>query len=308
MRITVWMLAAGLLALAACGSGTNDFIGDHSAQQTIDAGVARDIDLTSGAAVHFPAATFAEQTIVIVADVFAATDAVPANYPTAILAGEDLFAGLVINTPADAVMGANIDVTFKLLDTSTAVAGEQYAVYRFDFDNLRWNRWGSIIATIQAGGTTATATLPTNGMRGFIGSMAIFKGLTTATLPAVVPTTIEGTVIDANGAALATDVGIYFLVGTKREAVAVTNGNIPAGGTIANTVNSDAAGHFTMQIPENLIGQLVALEFGREDAALAVQTRFDVLDPATPNVSIDSMIVRYGVNNAISQRVRPGND
>jgi hypothetical protein len=123
-----------------------------------------------------------------------------------------------------------------------------------------------------------------------------------------VPTTVEGTVIGVTGDPLATDVGIYFLVGTNRQAVPLDNGNIPVGGTVANTVYSDAAGRFTMQIPENLIGQLVALEFGREDTALAVQTRFDVLAPATPNVSIDSMVVRYGVNNVISQRVSPGND
>lgn len=308
MRIAVWVLAVVLLGLSACVSGADEFAGDHNGQATLEPGVDETLDLLSGAAAHFPALTFGIDTIVILADVFASTDAVPDHYPTATHVGEDLLAGLVVNTPADCVMEANIDVTFRLINEGSATAGEEYAVFRFDFDNLRWNRWGGTFATIQAGATTAKATLPTDGMRGFIGSLAIFKGLTMAALPAVEPTTIEGTVVDASDNPLSTDVGIYFIVGTTRVAVPITNGTIPAGGTVANTVNSDAAGHFTMQIPESLIGQVIDLEFGREDANLAVQRLFDVLAPATPATAVDSMILRYGENNVVSQPVATGTD
>lgn len=299
-----------LCALSGCGAGTNEFIADHSGQQSLDPGVAETLTLLSGAEIHFPAAAFAVETIVVFADVFASSDGTPAYFPTATMVAEDLVAGLVINTPADAVMGADFDVRFRIRDGVNVTVGQEYAVYRYDFDNLRWNRWGDTFATVQSAGADAyaSATLPTNGMQGFIGSLALFVGNTTDVLPAVVPTTLEGTVYDENGDPLATDVAIYFLIGTNKAAAAVTNGRIPTGGTIANTVDSAADGSFTLQIPENLIGQLVALEFGREDATRRVQTEFDVLAPASPVTAVESMVVRYGENNINSQRVITGND
>jgi hypothetical protein len=303
------LLLVGLaLALSACGTGDEDFLGDHNSQASISALTATTITLLSGSMVHFPAATFDVNTIVMFADIFTVSDGVSAYYPTTTQASEDLLGGLVVNTPADAILGADINVLFTLREGAVATAGQQYAVYRFDFDDLRWNRWADTIATIDAGALTASAVLPTNGLRGFIGSVAIFAGHTADVLPAVVPTTITGTVYDSGGNPLATDVGVYFLVGTKKVEVPVTNGRVPTGGTLANTVDSAADGTFTIQIPENLIGALVALEFGREDAALRVQEEFDVLAPATPRTAVSGMVLRYGENNVDSQRVLPGTD
>ena len=300
-------LLVGACLLAGCGTGSTDFTGVNTSQVTILENQEATVSVSSGAQAHFPAGTLAKQTVVVFSDILVSSDASEPNYPTATKVAEDLVAAVVINIPADALMSANVDVTFATRAGITAVAGEHYCVYRYDFDNKRWNRWGATLATMDGTGTLATALLPTDGMYGFIGSLAIFAGLTETSQGAAVPTVINGMVTDGSSAPVATDVSLYYLIGSQKTPVAVTGGHALAGGTVANAVNSAADGSFTMTIPENLIGQLIAIEFGKDDTAWATQTRFNVLAPAeTPLADVLSMVIRYGANNVTSLPLVPG--
>ena len=309
LYIFSWLALA--LALAGCGSGNDDFTTQNSMQRTLEAGEALTMTLPSGASLAFPATATTAQTLVIFSDIFTSTDADPARYPTPTKASGDVLGAAVVNTPADVAFADNFTLTFALPPAPEGEvpipAGTSYIVYRFDFNNLSWNAWGSTAAVVNAESTQATAALPTNGIRGFIGSLAIFKGQTSDLLPAG-GTTIAGTVVDANGDPLATDVGIYVMVGSQKYPAEIANGRVPSGGTVANTVDSDVTGHFSMTIPDNLIGQPVNLQFGREDTEHKAQTYFEILAPATPVTQANLMIVRFGENNVKSRPVGTGTD
>lgn len=308
------MIGLGALLLAAgCGSGNEDFDTANLLQRTVRAGQAAEMVLTGGGSLNLPADTFAADTIVIFSNYFGGGDLAFINYPTPTHASEDLLGSLVINTPVDAVYGSNITVQFPLkaaaaAAVSAASAGQKYSVYRFDFDHGIWNQWGATFATVDAGADTATAVLPTTGFTGFIGSIAIFNGLLAPDNP--LQTTITGTVKDGTGSGLATDVGLFLNIGGVLHPVALANGRIPAvtygdgqAATLANTVDSAASGSFTMILPDNLIGQNVTLEFGREDEGHQTQSRFDILAPASPLAAAQFITVRYGENNVASQPV-----
>lgn len=308
------MIGLGALLLAAgCGSGNEDFDTANLLQRTVPAGEAAQMQLSGGGSLTIPAGTFDTDTIVIFSNYFGGGDSAPLVFPTPTKVAEDLLGSLVVNTPVDARFEQNITVQFTLREpaaaaVSAASAGERYGVYRFDFDHGEWNLWGGTAATVEAGAETATATLPTDGFTGFIGSLAIFNGLP-APDPAL-QTTISGTVKDAAGAGIATDVALFLNIGGILHPAAVSNGRVPAvtydGGvaaTLANTVDSAADGSFTMNLPDNLIGQNVTLEFGREDEGHQTQSRFDILAPATPFTAAEFMTVRYGANNVVSQPV-----
>ena len=215
-------------------------------------------------------------------------------------------------------------ITFRELDD---VKGEKYAVYRFDYQEdedllaPRWNRWGDTIATIDATGNFATAALPTTELIGFVGSLAIFDSHTVDALPAVEPTVIAGRVLAAGGGGLATDVGLYAMVGAERHPVDVLNGRAPAlpdpfneglDITKTNTVDSAADGSFTIEIPDCLIGQYIALEFGHETAGHQLQDTYNVLDPSEdlddPDpvlvlAETENMVIWYGENKVVSEPV-----
>ena len=307
--------------LSSCGSGEQDSDSEHQALRTLDGISAVSITLVGGTTVNFPANTFSSQTIVIIADLFLSTDANSVYFPTATPASNDLLGAMVINTPIDELMQHNLTLTFELQDfnadqATSAVggvsAGQEYAVYRFDFDNLRWNRWGATSVSIDGSLRFATGSLPTAGMRGFIGSVAIFRGNDLAALPAPVLTTLSGRVIDNNGNGVATDVGLYLMVGALKYAASVDNGRIPnllqptdSKQQIDkfNTVDSAADGTFTLELPVNMVGQLINLEFGHEQSGQIIQDEFDVLAPANPVNELVSTVIRYGDNNIVSRPV-----
>lgn len=319
----------GLLAIAvtmagvlvACGSGEDDTESQHQIMRTLDGISAASITLVGGTTVNFPANTFESETIVIIADLFLSNDATSVYFPTTTPESNDLLGAIVINTPIDEMLHHNLGITFELQDFDAEMtpsqvggvaAGQEYAVYRFDFDNLRWNRWGDTSVTIDGGRMFATGLIPTDGMRGFIGSVAIFRGNDLNSLPAPVQTTLSGRLVDNQGNAVATDVGIYLMVGALKYAASLDNGRIPdllqptderQQIDKFNTVNSGADGWFTMELPDNMVGQLVNLEFGHEQAGRIIQEEFDVLAPANPVNELISTVIRYGENNIISRPV-----
>jgi len=326
-NILVVLLVVLVMASAGCGSRNTDFIADNSAQQSVSVGEAVTLTLLSGASLQILAGTYTEEIIVMLSDLLVTFDSDATYFPTATKDPEDILAGLVVNTPVDALATENLQVTLAFRDGINATPGAQYAVYRFDHQGdetqitPRWNRWGSTVATVNSAGTLATATLPTADFRGYVGSLGLFVGHTVDLLPAVAPTTVTGVVRADGGGNLATDVGLYIVVGAKKYAANVTNGRVPAlpdpnndslSIIHANTVDSLADGSFTITIPENLIGQFISLEFGAENAAHQMQDYFDWLEPAddvdapglTPAlVETPHMVIWYGDNKVRSYPV-----
>jgi hypothetical protein len=327
-RLTLAILL--LLPLISCGGGESDFTGEHTAQKTLEAGEGDTISVPGGAFVQILADTYARAVTVMFSDLLAHADGDARYYPTGTEDPQDLIAGVVINTPADAVALEDMSVQFAVREGVSVTPGTEYAVYRFDYQedeellSPRWNRWGDTMATIDGTGNFASATIPTSDLIGFVGSLAIFEGLTVAALPAVEPTVISGRVEAAGGGGLATDVGLYAMVGAEKHAVDVLNGRAPAlpdpfneGEDIAaeNTVDSAADGSFTIEIPECLIGQYIALEFGHESAGHQLQELFNVLDPAEDLdaaepllllAGTENMVIWYGENKVISEPVQAG--
>ncbi len=314
--IELGLLALLLLALAGCGNGNDGFTAPNSVQKTIKKNTADSIVLEEGQSASFPAATFIHDTTITLSNFFAAGDADTTRFPSTTPEAGDLFGSLVLNTPADTVFGADVSVTFRLGELASVTSltpGDDYIVWRFDFENGRWNQWGGTIATVQADGVSLVATLPTTGAVGFIGSLAVFDGLEAGAAP--VATFIDGRVVSTSGSGIATDVSLYALVGDIRVPIAVSNGRVPDANddngqpiTVANTVDSAADGSFSFELPEHLIGQGVSILFAAEDDSHPTQTEFDVLAPADLDDSsaeyVKNMIVRYGENNVISRGVQ----
>lgn len=324
MRIINGLLMLSLLGLVgACGVTQDDYIGDNSAQQTLKAGEAVGIVLPSGATLNAPAGLLAEgddDMVVIFADVLAGYDGSAIYYPTEHPVEEDLLAAVVINAPADRLMHAALQLRFAFREGLSAVRDSVYAVYRFDAEHRHWLQWGETVATVEEDGVHANAALPTGGFRGFVGSLAIFAEHTSAAFPAV-PTVIQGTVFGDGAATLATDVGVYVYVGAVRYPTALGDvdsavgnddprvPNLPDPTTgepmdLENTVDSAADGTFLILVPDNLIGQVIALEFGTEDPGRVKQEEFDVLTPGLEENEVTSMVVQYGTNRVRSHEVR----
>jgi hypothetical protein len=303
-----WLIAAFAVFAASCGSGKNDFDSENTIQRTINTGVAETLTLLSGAAVTFPTASYAEDTVVMVSDELTSEDSYATFFPTAAQDIDDLLGALVINTPVDKVIGADLPIRFAVLPDLTAEPNAEYAVYRFDFDNNTWQRWGGITVATDSTDGFADGVIPANGFRGFIGSLAIFSGLTTDVLPVAEQTTVSGTVADATGAPLATDIGVYIAVGGVRYPVAVLNGRIPDGGTVANTVDSAANGTFMIEMLDRTVGQLVAVIAGLEDPVYKAQENVDVLAPAEFAEDVKTFVLRYGENNIDHYPVHEGAD
>jgi hypothetical protein len=320
---TIAALSA-LLALLGCGSKTAaDFVSTTVASTTIVGGAATVLAMTGNTfSVSFPANTFTKDTAVIISTEMSPASAADASdpflqyYPTPTKQLTDLISGLVVNTPVDRSFNQDITVRFSFFDEAARTPGDQYLLYRFDFDNLVWNRWGNIAATVDGGGRTATVVLPSTGLRGFIGVIALFKDLLVTNQSAYTPTTIHGKAVDELNAGIVTDVGLYFYVGTILFPVnlpASSGARIPLGGTYRNTLTTDAGGVYTFTVPDYLVGQQVNLELGREDENRLAQRRFNILNPISPNVTdsrnfenVEALTIRYGVNNLVSMPVMSG--
>jgi len=312
-------LAAGLLltaGLAACGSsGTEDFAGARIVQRTVKAGEAEvtiELSLNKPKLV-IPAATFSKDTIVIFADEPRGVDTAMLYFPTpAPHDVTDQLACLILNTPIDALFDKDLQVTFVLPATPVVAGGTQLILYRFDYgsDDPHWNVWGGTNATVSADGHTATATLPTTGLRGYVGSVALFNGMTADQAPDRA-TTIAGVVKDASDTPLASiDVAVFVMVGNTKYPTEIANADrrAPAGGTIENVIDTAADGSFTVEVPDNLVGQMVHLSFGFEAADYHAQDRFDILAPAKPATDAQALIVRFGANNVLPRPLTAGTD
>lgn len=330
MRVGMWLLILALAALAGCSTSSDNSESTNIIIRTLTAGVSDTLTLQGGSEITFPAAAYDQQAIVIFADVLNGTDGTPAYFPAPATLASDLLSGLVVNTPADRVLGADLPLTFELHDYSAVSAvpgvspGDQYAVYRFDPDNRIWNRWGFTYATVDNSGDFATTTLPTHGLRGYIGSVALFKTNDLGTLPAAQTTTIEGTVVNGSGTGVQTDVSLYVLVGANKYARALDDPDafVPAiqdpenpnqNISVANAVMSAADGTFSIDLPDGLVGQLVDLGFGLADTSVNGTDRFDVLTPAIVDratitnktyLNVEAMRVQYGVNSVRSRAVQ----
>ncbi len=161
-------------------------------------------------------------------------------------------------------------------------------------------------------------------MRGFVGSLAIFKPNHLGAVPLAQSSVIEGTVVDGNGAGVQTDVSVYELVGANKYPMALTDPDafVPAIPNpqepsltilVANAVMSEADGSFSIEVPDGMVGQLINLSFGLEDASYVGTDSFDVLtqaiidrEPITDNeyLDVEAVRVQYGVNTIRSQPVR----
>jgi len=348
MRYYSWLCILLIAALIGCGSGNDDFLTEDSGQWTVTANQAATLSLAapSLAQVQIPAGTFGEDTIIMLGDDLLREDGSWRYFPTVDQSAiteanedamgeahaDDVLAGLVVNTPADAYFANNITVRFDIRDEVTVTAGDVYVVYRFDHqddnDDIepRWYRWGNdTFATVDAGGETATAVLPTAEMRGYIGSLAIFAGLVETIMePSEQDTVVRGRVVDGNGNGVATDVGMYIPIGGLLYPV-----NLPVGSaevpvnvphpvrdnviiTERNTLRTGADGLFEFLIPDKLIGQYVALKFGTESQIYEEQDEFDLLvpgaDPSNPGSLVllsetENMVIWYGTNSLISRPV-----
>lgn len=320
---------AVLLLLIGCTVSEDDFTTETMAQQTVSAGEELTIELADPAQsqLHFPAGTFAEDVVVLFSDQLLGVDSdwryFPTVDPAAVAAAtedelkilatqhdEDQVSGVVINTPAHIEFQQNIQVRFEFADGLAPPEGTQFAIYRFDFQDdpdsttAHWSRWGSNVAVVDDTGSRADATLTTNEFRGYIGSLALFIGLTADLLENPVGyTTITGHVIDQGNAGVATDVLLYLLIGSVE---------YDTGFNLATT--SDTDGLFTVTVPDQLIGQFVRLVFGRADAGVIEVDTFNLLDPddslaqpALPYLLTEtqSMVIWYGDNKVISFPVRP---
>jgi hypothetical protein len=181
MRLILALACAWLLT--GCGDLNDDFTGTNIMQRTVRAGEAATLTLQAGDSLSIPAGTFTEETVVVFADVFTGGDASTAYFPTAGKAPEDLIAAVVINTPVDRTFHENVGLTFDIIRPgdppripSAVSAGQQYILYRFNFDTLVWEEWGGTVATVSGDAETATCTLPTDEFTGFVGSLALFDG------------------------------------------------------------------------------------------------------------------------------------
>jgi hypothetical protein len=183
MRLLTATACAWVLLLAACANLNDDFTSTNIMQRTVRPDTAETLTLQAGDSLTIPAGTFNRETVVMFADVFTGGDASSAYFPTAGKDPEDLLAAVVINTPVDRTFAHNLPLTFDIIQPgesripSAIVPGGTYTVYRFDFDTATWAPYGDTVAVVNAGGTSATTTLPTAGFTGFIGSLAIFDGL-----------------------------------------------------------------------------------------------------------------------------------
>jgi len=354
MRVIRWIMPVVAVFLLGCGAGQSDFTAEHAAQLTIpvNQGATLALPAPSTAQVSFPPDTFSEEVIVMLGDQLLRTDASWRYFPTVDQAAitdqnaaqletahaGDVYAALVVNTPADVMFNRDVTVRFAPYETAALQSGESYAVYRFDFQSdsadssiqPRWNRWGNdVVATVVAGGAYAEATLPTTGFYGLIGSLAIFKGHTAAALAAPEQTTrIYGKVVNESGNGIASDVGLYLTIGGRQYPAGLDApyGRTPVGVahpfldgqliTARNTVDSDSDGLFEMILPDRLIGQFVHLEFGTESAAYQTQLEFNLLDQdADPDNSqalvlleeTANMVIWYGENKAVSLPVLAAN-
>lgn len=328
MRIYKWMVLASLLILAGCGSGGGDFEDEDLWQKTFHPGTALTITLDSGSQLALPATALTEETKVLFSDVQSADDAIPDYFPTATKESNDMLGGVVINTPVDAEFNASIPVTIAMKDWTTApvvLTDTAYVVYRFDFEENRWNRWGDLLATTNSTGTFATLTLPSAGFIGFLGTIAIFEGMTYNALGAAAPTYIEGTVRNLSNTPLGTDVAVYQLIGDVKYPVNLSVDNTgayvptfadPRDSTQAITaaclINSDSTdGTFSIVLPWRLIGSLVRLEFGRQTAGHSVQDEF-VIDYPLPFENADwgeevsAVAIAYGRNTVSPEPVLAG--
>jgi hypothetical protein len=324
MRNLMWLVMGVLLILAGCGSGNSDFEESDIWQKTFTPGSALSFTLDSGASASLPADTFTEEMKLLFSDRINSDDSNPDHYPTTTHEANDQLGGIVFNTPVDALFLNSIPITIAMRDYGTlkpvVLADTQYALFRFDFEENRWNRWGSLAATTNATGTLATVTLPTSGFMGYLGTIAIFEGQTVAALGAAEPTYIEGYVKNMSNNPLGTDVAVYQLVGEVMHPVDLSADNatarVPALPdpndeslpiTAACVVDSDpTTGYFRIELPWRMVGTLTRLEFGHEHAGHQLQNEWVIDFPLPTEESergdkVRSMAMAYG-RNTISPR------
>ena len=302
-----------ILAVSGCGKGDNDFQSDNLVEKVFENGIAARLMLTSGAYVDFPAETFAERQLVSISDLLGGSDNIPQSFPTTTKLLSDRIAGIIINTPVDAMFHRNVSVHFQLLEAQTP--GTEMVVYIHDsdlgsrretYDNnyVTWHRFGAYTATVDASGNFADVTLDSDGNRGFIGTLALFSGHTLAALGSPVVTEVSGRVVNKDGAGVSTDVELNYLIGAERFPVRLLNGSIPAGGSVASIVTSDASGNFMMQVPDFYISQIFNVSFAVHDSGHGEQDRFTVNLPyPIREDAAKNFVIRYGINNVTSEPV-----
>ena len=302
-----------LMALAGCGSGDSEIIADNLVEKVFNNGEAARLELASGAYVDFPSGTFADRQVVSISDLLSGSDNVATTFPTTTKSINDRIGALIINSPVDALFERDITVRMKL--DSAQTPGTEFVLYIHDsdlgsrtetYDNnyVTWYRYGSYIATVDSTGIYATFTLDTDGNRGFIGTLAVFRNHTLSDMGSAATTTVSGRVLDKNGSGVSTDVELSYLVGEERYPVRLLNGTIPSGGSVASVVFSDASGNFSMQVPDFYISQIFNVSFAVHDSNRSEQDEFVVNLPyPIREDEVNNLVIRYGENNIVSEPV-----
>ncbi|MCB1187562.1 hypothetical protein KDL29_10385 [bacterium] len=302
-----------ILALAGCGSGDSEIISDNLVEKVFNNGEAARLELASGAYVDFPSGTFADRQVVSISDLLSGSDNVATTFPTTTKSINDRIGALIINSPVDALFERDITVRMKL--DSAQTPGTEFVLYIHDsdlgsrtetYDNnyVTWYRYGSYIATVDSTGIYATFTLDTDGNRGFIGTLAVFRNHTLADMGSAATTTVSGRVLDKNGSGVSTDVELSYLVGEERYPVRLLNGTIPSGSNVASVVFSDASGNFSMQVPDFYISQIFNVSFAVHDSNRSEQDEFVVNLPyPIREDEVNNLVIRYGENNIVSEPV-----
>lgn len=302
-----------ILAVSGCGQGDSEFVSDNLIEKVFENNTGERLMLTSGAYVDFPVGTFAERQLVTVSDLLGGSDSVAESFPTSTKLLSDRIAGIIINTPVDAIFHQDLGVRFDLIVPQTP--GTEMVVYihdsdlgsrreTYDNDYVTWHRYGAYTATVDASGNFADFTLDTSGNRGFIGTLALFSGHTLTALGSPVVTEVRGTVLNKDGAGVSTDVELNYLIGAEKFPVRLLNGSTPAGGNVASVVTSDASGNFVILVPDIYISQIFNVSFGFHDSGHSDVERFTV-NPPYPirDEDVKNFVIRYGTNNLSSEPV-----
>jgi hypothetical protein len=270
------VLIIALLAWSCGGGGggtPSPFPGgaEHTQEIICAPGTDAVISLVSGAKATFFAGTFDVATTIIFSDTIVGIEREAQTYP-ADTTGPISY--MTINNPAsqDNQFHKDVNVVFNLRITG-GNDGTKYWVYRYNDETLKWERWGTTYATISDGGQLATATLPTNGVSYYIGSVALFAGHTVegGGLPGDASAVITGTVTNSadDTPVVGVDVMLYLIDASIPFAHDFINGVAdPDNPNNHNMVLTGADGRYTIQFGSSDIspGMVYLIRIGQRTA------------------------------------------
>jgi hypothetical protein len=255
------LLIIALLAWSCGGGGGNTSLfpggAEHTQEITCDPGTNAVVTLESGAKATFPAGTFDVATTIIFSDTIVGPERETPTYPTDTTGP---IAYMTINNPAseDNQFHGDINVVFNMRITGVA-DDTRYWVWRYNDETVKWERWGTVYATVTDDGTLASATLPTTGISYYIGSVALFANYTVESggLPGGAAAVVTGIVTNSadDEPISGIDVMLYLVDAGTPYAHDFINGVAdPDNPNNHNMVTTDADGRYSIQLGTSDIG------------------------------------------------------